>query len=175
MGLADEILQYETLRLWGPVPDTARCCVGESKALRIQDRDVVIPAGTYVSTNLYGIHSDPRWWGADSLTWRPQRWIRIDPKTGRECIAPVPAGGAFMAWSTGPRVCPGKKFSQVEFVAVISSMLRRYRLKPLTVSGKTTTEEQARLALLEVIEDSQNIITPKMRKPEDAGVVFVER
>ena len=69
--------------------------------------------------------------------------------------------------------CPGKKFSQVEFVAVISTLLKGYRLRPLVTGDKT--EEQASSALLEVVEDSMNMITPKMRRPEDAGVVFVKR
>ncbi|KIX06988.1 uncharacterized protein Z518_04964 [Rhinocladiella mackenziei CBS 650.93] len=169
-------LMYETLRLWGPVPDAARWCAGESQSLRVNDHEMVVPADTYVSTNFYGIHSDPRWWGADSLEWRPRRWIRVDEKTGKELIAPPPPGAAFMAWSIGPRICPGRKFSQVEFVAVISSLLRWYRLRPLVIrSKKMKTEEQARRALLQVIDDSMNVVTPKMRRPEDAGVVFIER
>lgn len=37
------------------------------------------------------------------------------------------------------------------------------------------TEQQARDALLEVVEDSENIITPKMRRPGDAGIIFADR
>jgi hypothetical protein len=70
-------------------------------------------------------------------------------------------------------VCPGKKFSQVEFVAVISTLLKDYRLKPLARGGET--EAEASSTLLAVVEDSFNVITPKMRRPEDAGVVFVKR
>ncbi len=46
-------------------------------------------------------------------------------------------------------------------------------MKPLTMGGQT--EAQAATNLLEVVEDSMNVITPKMRRPEDAGVVFVKR
>lgn len=67
----------------------------------------------------------------------------------------------------------GKKFSQVEFVAVISTLLHGYRVKAAPIGGKTL--EQAKQALLEVVEDSMNVITPKMRRPEDAGVFFVKR
>ncbi|EXJ90460.1 hypothetical protein A1O1_03562 [Capronia coronata CBS 617.96] len=168
-------LMYETLRLWGPVPDSTRWCAGDFQTLRVKDHEMIIPAETYVSTNFYGLHSDPRWWGADSLEWRPQRWIQTDRKTGKESIAPPPPGAAFMPWSTGPRVCPGRKFSQVEFVAVISSLLQDYRLEPLVIWGRMQTKEQARQALLDVVEDSHNVITPKMRRPGDAGVVFIKR
>jgi hypothetical protein len=57
-----------------------------------------------VSTNNYGAHSDPKWWGIDSLEWKPQRWIKIDPDTKKEVLAPPPAGAAFVAWSCGPRI-----------------------------------------------------------------------
>ena len=58
-------------------------------------------------------------------------------------------------------------------MAVISTILKDYRLKPLALDDKT--EKQAGAALLAVLEDSMNMITPKMRRPEDAGVVFVKR
>ncbi|KAJ9604023.1 hypothetical protein H2200_011546 [Cladophialophora chaetospira] len=166
-------LMYETLRLWGPVSQTNRWCVGEPCSLRIGDKEVEVPPETYVTLNVYAVHSDPRWWGKDNLEWKPQRWITTDPKTGKEMIAPPPTGTTFVPWSAGPRICPGKKFSQVEFVAVISTLLKEYRLEPMALEGKT--KEEAGAALIEVLEDSMNVITPKMRRPEDAGVVFVKR
>lgn len=168
-------VQYETLRLWGPATDVARWASSNDEILRINGEETVIPKRMYVSTNLYGIHSDPRWWGDDSLEWRPQRWVQVDPKTGKESIAPPPKGAAYLAWSAGPRVCPGRKFSQVEFVAVVSTILRRYRLDPMIIEGKMRTKEEAREALLKEIGDSGYVVTPRFRNPESAGVVFVER
>ncbi|KIX96695.1 uncharacterized protein Z520_07414 [Fonsecaea multimorphosa CBS 102226] len=168
-------LMYETLRLWGPVPSTERWCVGQPHPFRVKGQEIMAPPETYVSLNLYAVQSDPRWWGENSLRWNPHRWVMVDPATGKESIAPPPPGAAFVPWSVGPRVCPGKKFSQVEFVAIISTLLHECRLKPLIIEGKMKTEEQASSALLEVLGDSMNVITPKMRRPEDAGVVFVRR
>lgn len=143
--------------------------------IRIKDKDLFIPQGVFASLNIYGVHSDPRWWGPDSLEWKPQRWIQIDPKTGRESINPTPAGFPFLGWNHGPRICPGKKFSQVEFVAIIATILRSYHVVPMQIQGKHKTPEQARDALLKVVEDSENSITPKMRRPGDAGIIFVKR
>lgn len=109
------------------------------------------------------------------MEWRPERWIKVDPKTGTESNSAPPPGAAYMAWSIGPRVCPGRKFSQVEFVAVISLLLRLYRLKPLVILGKMETEEQARQEIVNVVDDSMLVITPRFRRPEDAGVVLMER
>jgi hypothetical protein len=58
-------------------------------------------------------------------------------------------------------------------VAVIATLLAGCRLKPLATNGKT--EKQAASALLGVVQDSMNVITPKMRRPEEASVVFVKR
>ena len=96
--------KYETLRLWTPVTDSTRLPAGESQVLRIGDKEIVVPAGVFVSTNNYGVHSDPRWWGKDSLEWKPKRWVIIDDDTKKEIIAPPPPGAAFVAWSVGPRI-----------------------------------------------------------------------
>ncbi|KAK7890212.1 hypothetical protein LTR67_008097 [Exophiala xenobiotica] len=168
-------VMHETLRIFGPIANNARWPAGESQVLRTGDRDIVVPAGTYVMTNLYGLHSDPRWWGPDCLEWKPQRWVMIDPETGKETLAPPPPGAAYIPWAVGPRVCLGKKFSQVEFVAVIAMLLRSYRLKPLVIEGKMKTEEQAKQALIDVMYDTTTRVTVSMRHPENAGVVFLDR
>ena len=67
----------------------------------------------------------------------------------------------------------GKKFSQVEFVAFIMTLLASYRLKP--TAPNSTSEGEAAKTLLGVVEDSLSVITPKMRRPDDAGVLFVKR
>ncbi|KAK5458405.1 hypothetical protein LTS15_004486 [Exophiala xenobiotica] len=66
----------------------------------------------------------------------------------KETLAPPPPGAAYIPWAVGPRVCPGKKFSQVECVTVIAMLLRSYRLKPLVIEEKMKTEEQTKQALI---------------------------
>jgi cytochrome P450 len=58
------------------------------------------------------------------LEFRPQRWI-VTSDTGTESLF-MPQPGTFLAWSSGPRICPGMKFSHVKFVAVISTILARH-------------------------------------------------
>ncbi|KIW20203.1 hypothetical protein PV08_00778 [Exophiala spinifera] len=168
-------VMYETLRIWGPLPSTIRWPAGQSQTLSVGGRNIVVPAGMYVITNVYGVHCDPRWWGPDSLEWKPQRWITTDPDTGKEILAQPPPGAVYFPWASGPRICPGKKFSQVEFVAVIAVLLRSYRIKPLIIEGKMKTEKDARAALIEVMEDSRTRVTVNMRHPENAGVDIEDR
>jgi cytochrome P450 len=99
----------------------------------------------------------------------------IDPETGKETLAPPPPGAAYIPWAVGPRVCPGKKFNQVEFVAVIAMLLRSYRLKPLVIERKMKAEEQAKQALIDVMYVTMTRVTVSMRHPENAGVVFLDR
>jgi cytochrome P450 len=167
-------VMYETLRLWQPITDSTRCTSGSTIALKVFDKTIMVPKGVILSTNNYGISSDPRWWGKDSLEWKPKRWIIID-KDGNETLASPPKG-AFVAWSVGPRVCPGKKFSQVEFTSVIAFLLARYKLEPLVMSEKgMKTEEDGRKALTKAIWASGNTITPKVGRVKEAGIRIVKR
>ncbi|KAJ9646064.1 hypothetical protein H2204_000726 [Knufia peltigerae] len=170
-------VMHETLRLWGPLPEMARFAAGDGQHLRVggDGKVIWVPKEVYVSTNFFGIHTDPRFWGPAGLEWKPERWIVRDPDTGVEAIR-TPKGGTFLAWSHGPRVCPGRKFSQVEFVAVLATLLYRYRLKPWVVPGtEMRTQNDASEALMLAVNDSQFSLTTKMARPEKAGVVIVPR
>lgn len=170
--------QYETLRFWGPLGDTTRICLNEPQVLSVGGRDLLIPPGVHVNWDFAGSQTDPRWWGQDAMEWRPQRWISVDRVTGCEGFGAPSGEGemAFNAWSGGPRACPGKKFSQVEIVAMIATLLRSYRLKPMTVPGtKMRTEEDARRELLSVTNDLELPIRVKAERLRDTGIVFLDR
>lgn len=103
-----------------------------------------IPKNTFVAVNLGGLHTSSASWGKDALEWLPSRWITKD-EAGDETLASIPQG-AFLPWAAGPRVCPGKKFSQVEFVAVLACLLRDYRVEPVAGDGVSAELAAARLA-----------------------------
>ena len=84
---------------------------------------------TYITMNIAASNTLSQFWGSNSLTWRPYRWITKDEGTMTledEQIC-QPQYGVFIPFSSGPRACPGKKFAQVEFVAVIARLFRRHR------------------------------------------------
>jgi cytochrome P450 len=74
--------------------------------------------------------------------WRPDSWITREESS--ETLFP-PVEGSYVPWAAGPRVCPGKKFSQVEFVAVISSLLRDHRVRPVLMKGESEKNASERL------------------------------
>ena len=85
----------------------------------------------------------------------------------------IPDHGGFIGWSTGPRSCPGKKFSQAEFVAVIATLIKDWYIEPLRY--REESDEAARKRLHGVINDNFYNMTPKMKNPEKAAITFVKR
>ena len=85
----------------------------------------------------------------------------------------TPTEGAYAPWSGGPRVCPGKKFAQVEFVAIMATLFRDHRLEP--VPREHETIESARARTLAAVKDSGMILLLQMLKPEDIGVRWVKK
>ncbi|KAK8139321.1 hypothetical protein PG984_002701 [Apiospora sp. TS-2023a] len=113
----------ETIRLYTPVP-VAKWTDSQPQQLSVGGKTITIPADTMVIASYAAVHTHPDYWGADALDWRPSRWIDSE----EELI--TPRRGTFIGWSEGERSCPGKKFSQVEFVATIARLFRdRWRLE----------------------------------------------
>lgn len=127
-----------------------------------------------VFVNNMGLHTAPATWGPDSDEFRPERWISIDEKTGQESVM-TPARGTFSPWSGGPRVCPGQKMSQVEFVVVMATLLWRCSVRPVTHTETGETDADARARLLKLTEDSQPRLTLQMNRPDEAELQWVAR
>jgi len=73
-------------------------------------------------------------------------------------------------WTAGPRVCPGKKFSQVEFIAVIARLFKDARVRPKLEAGEK--REDAVRKVKEVVEDSELGVTLHMVHPERAQLIW---
>ena len=123
------------------------------------------------------VHTYPRYWGADSLSWRPGRWIISDTLGDKADLDAEslfsPVKGTYFPWSDGQRNCPGKKFAQVEFVAVIANLFRGHRVLPEQTAGKS--EKQARQSVLETVADSAVKMLLQMKDPARVGVRWISR
>ena len=125
-------------------------------------------------TNLQALHTDPRSWGPDSLTWVPSRWLvskldRLASDGGQQFTEP--AKGTFAPWADGPRICPGRKLAQVEFVAVMVALFRKHRVRPLLMEGESMDAGKKRLR--GIVDDSGiSAITMQIRRPRDAALVW---
>ena len=168
-------LQLESLRLYGPVTGIPKYTNASTLSLKVDGQIHKIPPDTVLTINTSALHTLPQHWGYDSLDWRPTRWIEKAPssKGGLEAetiFEPVP--GSYLPWSAGPRVCPGRKFSQVEFVAVLATLLREHKVRPALRNGETFAE--ARKRIFATVEDSKVIITLQIQHPENVPLVWEE-
>lgn len=174
MSILNTESQYETLRLYGPVIFIPRCTT-ETTTLKLKGKTLTLPPKTFIILSTGSLHSSPKMWGPDSMSFRPDRWMshgRENTDIEHEEIKPMPTG--YLPWGVGPRVCPGKKFAQVEFVAVIAHLFRRHRVSPvLEYEGETA--ESVKKRVLEILEDSELEITIKMNHPEKVKMVWEER
>lgn len=173
---------YETIRLYTPVPVT-KWTKDKTQPLTFGDKTLILPPNTMICLAYSSLQTDPRWWGSDSLTWRPSRFIK---RAGNEATLGGaeksvneeeflhPRRGTFVGWSEGARDCPGRKFSQVEFVATMASLFRDWKVDPVTFEGETI--EAARERVLDLIKtDSAMVLLQQMLHPERAPLIWSRR
>ncbi|KAI4116495.1 MAG: hypothetical protein LQ345_003095 [Seirophora villosa] len=145
-------------------------CLAVMTLNRLDGKEVVLPASTPVNINVQALHTDPKTWGADSLSWRPTRWFA--PQSNEQLSNQTfisPPRGSFIPWADGPRNCPGQKFAQVEFVAVVATLLSSYTVKPASHPGQSA--EEGRKALMDMVDDSAiSAITLQMRHPQEVAL-----
>ncbi|KAL8911697.1 MAG: hypothetical protein Q9171_003187 [Xanthocarpia ochracea] len=171
-------VMYETLRLYGSIVFIPRAASLESQELVSQDgKEIMLPPSTSVNLNIQALHTDAKTWGPDSLSWRPSRWFTKSsggtPSENNPASQTfiTPPKGSFIPWADGPRVCPGQKVAQVEFVAVLATLLGKYRVKPVLEAGKS--EEDGRKALLGMVDDSAIFaITLQMNQPGKVALAW---
>ncbi|MCJ1310452.1 hypothetical protein MMC25_004116, partial [Agyrium rufum] len=138
-------VMLETLRLYPPGIAIPKTTGASPQTILIGNRTYVIPRRTYVTVDTMSLHTNTDHWGLDAHVWRPNRWlVGGEPQHAVESQAHVvspsnckvqkdtetllePRKGVYVPWSDGPRVCPGRRFSQVEFVAAMAVLFQRGR------------------------------------------------
>ena len=162
--LRTRAFMLETLRLYSPLVHIARSNPAP-QMLQTSQGPRLIPANTQCYVNSVALHSDPKTWGADVDEFKPTRWL----DTRGELI--TPSKGTFLPWSAGPRVCPGMKMAQVEFVGVLATLLARAKIEVVQVAGESKDTAQNRL--WDLMQDSQSRLTLQMNRPEELRLRFV--
>lgn len=139
----------EELRLIPPVINIPKS-TQTPQPLTLGDKRVVVPGGTYVNLVSIAAHRDPNSWQesypGDLLEFRPERWLldsSNDSHTNGNGVAHSesigdhdvaatllrPTKGAYIPFSDGARACLGRRFAQVEVLAVLAVIFREYSVE----------------------------------------------
>ncbi|KAJ6101788.1 cytochrome P450 [Penicillium sp. IBT 16267x] len=159
-------IMLETLRLFPPVPSLPKLTYGSPQSLKVKDKTIVIPQNSGLLINLLNTHISPDYW-VEPFSWKPARWVTtssasesdaallletgriLTPKVGSTAPADeravTPARCTYFPLADGGHSCPGNKFSQVEFVAVIAKVLRYHRVRAIPTPGETCGQTRGRI------------------------------
>ncbi len=108
----------ETLRLYPPVPMMVREATCPERF-----RDRTVQNGAQIVLSPWHLHRHERLWDRPD-DFDPGRWAT---ENGKSCQR-----DAFIPFSAGPRVCTGAGFAMVEGPLILSALLRRFRVEPVT-------------------------------------------
>ncbi|RDW72334.1 uncharacterized protein DSM5745_07506 [Aspergillus mulundensis] len=151
-------VMFETLRLFTAVMHATRSVAEPQQvagAASTSPHLLLPPMDIFISMQI--IHADRDLWGPDCADFKPSRWI---DGTGQLVTPPK---GTFMPWSGGPRVCPGMKMAQVEFVAALAVLFRSVRCDPVPLGGEDL--DAARRRLRGLMRDPVAQVSLQIRDP----------
>ncbi|XP_071647093.1 cytochrome P450 4C1-like isoform X3 [Temnothorax longispinosus] len=107
----------EALRLYPSVFAISRIA-GEDVKLQ----SYLVPAGTLLHLNIYGVHRDPNFWSNPEV-FDPDRFL---PEKIRH-RHPY----SYLPFSAGPRNCIGQRFAMLEVKAMIAPLVHNFYLEPI--------------------------------------------
>ncbi|KAH8772005.1 putative cytochrome P450 [Diaporthe sp. PMI_573] len=164
---------HETLRVKTLVAEV-KWTSAQTQSLNVSGQTLTIPPRTLIVPSYIYAHKHPRFWGPDAQEWKPERWIG-QSSSNSEILLPAPSRGNHLGWSEGSRDCPAKRFSQVEWVALLASMFRDWKVEPLRHETETCEESETRV--LDFIEKNTEYggLLLQLMHPERVPLVWSRR
>jgi cytochrome P450 len=129
----------ETLRMFPPATSipktTAEDTILVTHNIHGEKCTIPIPKDVNITISLPGLHYNPRYW-EDPYAFRPSRFLKDWPRD------------AFLPFSAGARACIGRKFFETEGIAVLTTLVSRYKIsvkEEPQFSHETFEERKARI------------------------------
>jgi cytochrome P450 family 4 len=117
MKYLDRVIK-ECLRIYPPVPFISR-----ELSEDLMTEKGLVPKGAQIHLHIYDLHRDPEQF-PDPEQFDPDRFLP------ENCEKRHPY--AYVPFSAGPRNCIGQKFAMLELKTIMSSVLLKFKLKPIT-------------------------------------------
>ena len=206
---------HETIRIIPPVPHIPKLNRGAPKQVTVDGKTISVPGNnTFVHMESNTLHRSRRYYPyspskitdcSDDLDdYVPERWLQKNT-SGAEDVSERqvdgmevasfevagslfrPVKGAYMAFSEGPRACPGRRFAEVEVIAVLSLIFKQYtveldvrawasdeEVEKMSTQQKREVYAKAQKEAWELIRGSRMTFTVKM-EGDPVPVRFVKR
>ncbi|RYP44229.1 hypothetical protein DL768_009293 [Monosporascus sp. mg162] len=168
----------ETLRVYPPIMALPKWTSRRAQTINVGGRTLTIPPGISTIPYVLAIQTHPKYW-PDPYSWLPSRWIlhaaptsspSIDQVLGEELL--LPERGTYFPWSDGPQNCPGKKFAEVEAVAVLACLFKTHRLHVKAEVGES--QEAARRRALDCTNDVNMEMLLRMTNADRVRLICTE-
>jgi cytochrome P450 len=86
--------------------------------------DSILPKGSMVILSRYALHRNSKVWKNPDL-FDPNRFYPETPDT----INGFKTSGAYIPFSSGPRVCIGRHFAMMEIIVILCTLLQKFRIR----------------------------------------------
>ncbi|KAJ4386438.1 hypothetical protein N0V93_009334 [Gnomoniopsis smithogilvyi] len=172
-----QAILLETLRLYPPIVSLPKWTGANAQELDIGHETVTIPPGVYTAPHLIAVHTHPDYW-TDPYSWTPRRWIFSGqvPTSGLELFVQEkivePLANTYFPWSETPQNCPGKKFIQVEAVAVFARLFKSHRLSVKAEAGENA--QATKIRLLRCVNNVNMDVILRMEHSKDLRLICTE-
>ncbi|CAG8954816.1 hypothetical protein HYFRA_00004742 [Hymenoscyphus fraxineus] len=167
----------ESLRICHPLSQLVKTTGSIAQPLKIDGTMYMIPAGTSVHCSLGALHTHSLYW-TDPMAWNPSRFISStkpeDIRNYEDEVLAADTSDHFMPFAWGQRVCPGKRFAQVELVAAIAMLFKDWRIKPEPEKGETEAQARDRAWKSSLIVDHEGHMLHEMVEPEKVGMSWIK-
>lgn len=170
----------ESLRICHPLSQLTKTTGPTPQPLRFNGETYMIPASISVHCSLNALHSNQKYWGSNPLAWNPKQHIHASSnQTDTNCfeteVLAADTSEHFLPWAWGQRVCPGKRFSQAELVAVLAALFRDWRVEVMPELGENLEDAQKRAWATSLKVDHQDHMLHEIVNPRSVGLVWVQR